>query len=605
METAIGLVALATTVILVSAVCRRVDLSAPIVLVVVGIAASYLPFVPQTHLSSEVVLMGLLPPLLYSAALQTSLIDFKANRRPILLLSIGLVVFTTVGVGFVAHAVIPGISWSAAFVIGAVVAPPDAVAATAIAKRIGMPRRIVTILEGESLLNDATALVAFTTAVAASQHDVEAVDIGRDFVIAAVGGVAVGLLVFVVVGWVRRRLPEPVLDTSVSLIAPFTAYVLAEEIHASGVLAVVVAGLALGHMAPVLQTASSRIAESLNWATISFLLENAVFLLIGLQARWILDAVGNTELSTATIVSACVATLLAVIALRLIWVFPARYVLARPGSGGQRPPSRYTFVLGWAGMRGVVTLAVAFAIPLSIPDRDLLVLIALVVTAGTLLIQGLSLPWVVRRLRLPGPDSRGDAIARAGLYQQAGQAGLAWLEDNPEDDPREITELIRRRIEQRDLAAWEQTGMHSDSEETPSEAYARRRLGMLQAERSRVLEIRSQGVVPHEVISEVLSSSMWRSRCSTSVCVVARKRVELTPKPFTGQARCASTWTSSGSFPRPMTPRLNAWTVWPRVPDGCICGSVWSVAECGAATPLPNGTRLRTFEPPATRSCSR
>ncbi|MFT4011308.1 MAG: Na+/H+ antiporter [Nocardioidaceae bacterium] len=506
MEAAIWLVSLASTVVLVSAVCRRFDLSAPIVLVVVGIGASYLPFVPQVHLSSEVVLIGLLPPLLYSAARQTSLIDFNANRRPILLLSVGLVVFTTLGVGFVVHAVIPGLPWPAAFVIGAVVAPPDAVAATAIAKRIGMPRRIVTILEGESLLNDATALVAFGTAVAASQGGVTAVEVGVDFFVAAVGGVSVGLLVFVVVGWVRKHLTAPVLDTSVSLITPFVAYVLAEEIHASGVLAVVVAGLALGHLAPVMQTATSRIAEGLNWATISFLLENAVFLLIGLQARWIVEAVGNSDLSTPTIVSGCVATLVAVIALRLIWVFPARFLLVRPGSGSRRPPSSYTFVLGWAGMRGVVTLAVAFAIPLSMSERDVLVLIALVVTAGTLLIQGLSLPWLVRVLRLPGPDSRGDAIARAGLYQRAGQAGLAWLEEHPEDDPHEITEMIRQRVEQRDFAAWERIGIQSDSAETPSEAYARLRLGMLQAERARVLEIRSQGVIPHEVVSEVLRS---------------------------------------------------------------------------------------------------
>lgn len=504
MDAAIWLVSLTTTIVVVSAVCCRFDLSAPIVLVVVGIVGSYLPFVPQVHLSAEVVLIGLLPPLLYSAALQTSLVDFNANRRAILLLSIGLVVFTTVGVALVVHAIIPGLPWAAAFVIGAVVAPPDAVAATAVAKRIGMPRRIVTILEGESLLNDATALVAFSTAVAATDHDIRPAEVGVDFLIAAVGGAAVGLLVFLVVGWVRKHLVAPVLDTSVSLITPFLAYVVAEEIHASGVLAVVVAGLALGHLAPVLQTASSRIAERLNWATISFLLENAVFLLIGLQARWIIDAVGSSDLSTSTILGVCVATLVAVVALRLLWVFPARYLLLRPGSGLRRPSRRYTFVLGWAGMRGVVTLAVALAIPASMADREVLVLIALVVTAGTLLIQGLSLPRVVRMLRLPGPDRRADAIARAGLYQQASRAGLAWLESHPDDDPHEVDQLVRRRIEQRDFAAWEGIGLRG--EETPSEGYARRRLGTLQAERARVLEIRSQGTVAHEVISEVLRS---------------------------------------------------------------------------------------------------
>ncbi len=510
MHLALTLAALTALVIAVAGMSRRFDLPAPLVLVALGAAASFLPFVPQVHLSAEVVLVGFLPPLLYATALKTSLVDFNANRRPILLLSIGLVAFTTLGVGLVVHQVIPGVSWPAAFALGAVVAPPDAVAATAIARRIGLPRRVVTILEGESLLNDATALVALRTSVAAVGGVVSFGGVVADFVLAASVGVAVGLVAFVVVGWVRRQVTDPVLDTSVSFVTPFLAYVAAESLHASGVLAVVVAGLLLGHKSPVLQTASSRIAERLNWRTIAFLLENVVFLLIGLQARWILGDVASSGVRPRTVVLACGGTLLAVMVLRLLWVFPARYLLVRPDPDketGQRPSWRYTAALGWAGMRGVVTLAAAFAIPSTIPQRELLVLVALVVTAGTLFIQGLSLPWLVRRLGLPSPDPREDALARAALFEQATAAGFVRLDEHAgADDPFGTVEEIRRRARQRDTAAWERLGSTHPEDETPSESYARLRLEMLQAERARVLEVRSGGQIPHEVVEDVLAA---------------------------------------------------------------------------------------------------
>ena len=510
MDLALALATFAAVVVAVTGLSRRYDLPEPLVLIALGAAASYVAFIPQVHLTSEVVLVGLLPPLLYSAALQTSLVDFNVNRRPILLLSIGLVAFTTAGVAVVVHAVIPGLQWSAAFALGAVVAPPDAVAATAIARRIGLPRRLVTILEGESLLNDATALVALRTSILAAAGAVTVWEVGFSFLVASVGGVLVGYVTYLAVGLVRRHFTDPVLDTSVSLVTPFLAYVAGETIHASGVLAVVVAGLLLGHKAPVLQTASSRIAERLNWRTISFLLENSVFLLIGLQARWILAAVVNGNVPAGVVVSACVAVLVAVIVLRLVWMFPARYLLVRPGRDlqpGYHPSWRNTAVLGWAGMRGVVTLAAAFAIPSTFGSRDVLVLIALVVTAGTLFIQGSTLPWLVRRLRVAAPDPREDALARAALFQKATAAGLDRLHEHlGEDDPHDTIGALRRRSEQRDFAAWERLGNTDPEAETPSEAYARLRLEMLDAERARVLEVRSTGKIPHEVVEDVLSA---------------------------------------------------------------------------------------------------
>ena len=458
MHIALGLVLLVVTVVAGSALARRADVPAPILLVAVGALASQLPFVPEVRLTADLVLVGLLPPLLYSAALQASLVDFTAHRRSILSLSIGLVAFTTAGVAVVVHAILPEVGWPASFALGAVVAPPDAVAATAIARRIGLPRRTVTLLEGESLLNDATALVALKTAILAATGAATVLGTGLDFVLTAVGGLVSGVLVYVVVGWVRKHVTDPVVDTSVSFVTPFIAYVVAEQIHASGVLAVVIAGLLLGHKAPVLQTASSRIAERLNWRTISFLLENAVFLLIGLQTRWILDEVAGSEVGLGTIVALCGSVLLAVVVLRMVWVFPARYLLDPEGTGaGRRAPWTYSAVVGWAGMRGVVTLAAAFAIPSATHDREVLLLVALVVTAGTLLLQGLSLPWVARRLRVPSPDPREDALVRAELLQQATQAGLvrlAELEADEEDTDRSVGELLRARVEQRDFAAW-------------------------------------------------------------------------------------------------------------------------------------------------------
>ncbi|MFL6155407.1 MAG: cation:proton antiporter [Marmoricola sp.] len=505
MDLVVTLVSLVAAVLATTAVCNRLDLSSPLTLIVVGIIGSYLPFIPDLELHPEVVLLGLLPPLLYAASLQTSLVDFNANRRPILLLSVGLVAFTTAGIAVLVHLLIPSIGWAPAFAIGAVVSPPDAIAATAIGRRIGLPRRVVTILEGESLFNDATALVALNTAIGAT---VAWYLVARDFALAAGGGVLIGLIFFVVIGYIRKHVVDPVFDSGLSFVTPFAAYIAAEEINASGVISVVVVGLLLGHKAPIIQTAQSRIAERMNWRSISFLLESSVFLLIGLQARTIIADAGNDALGTGRIALICGLTLVAVIALRLVWVFIARYFIVRPGvdpETHQRPPWTYTFLLGWAGMRGVVTLAAAFIIPTGTAHREVLLLIAFTVTAGTLFIQGMSLPWIARKLKVPSPDPTADALSRANLLHQASTAGLAKLDTLLHDeDPHEIAETLRDRVRRRDYAAWERVGS-TPGQLTPSEMYSKKRRKMIDAERSRVLEIRSTGTVAHEVVEEVLA----------------------------------------------------------------------------------------------------
>ena len=512
MEIASLLIAIVVAVLAVTTLSERAEIPAPLTLVVVGVAASYVPGVPELRLEPDVVLLGLLPPLLYSAAINTSLVDFNANRRPILLLSVGLVFFTTAGVALAVKLVIPEVHWALAFAIGAVVAPPDAVAATAIGRRIGLPRRVVTILEGESLLNDASALVALRTAIAALGTTVAAWQVARDFVLAAGGGLVVGVVGFLLVGFLRKHVTDPLLDTAISLVTPFGAYILAEEIHASGVVAVVIAGLLLGHKAPILQTAPSRIAERTNWRTIAYLLENTVFLLIGLQAAWLLGEVDDSSIGVGTIAAACGTTLAAVVVLRMAWVFAARYLLVRPGvtttedGPNQRPSWRYSLLIGWAGMRGVVTLAAAFVVPEDTEHREVLLVIAFTVVAGTLLGQGLTLPWLARRLEVPSPDPHDDALARATLLQQAAKAGMCRLDDlaAEEDDPHQVREVIVGRIEQRNFAAWERLGT-TEGETSPSELYARWRGEMIVAERRRVLEIRSTGAVPSEIVSEVLA----------------------------------------------------------------------------------------------------
>jgi CPA1 family monovalent cation:H+ antiporter len=509
-DIALTVVTLVAIAIAGSVVAERYTVSTPLLLIVVGIAASYVPFVPEVELTPTLVLIGLLPPLLYASAIQTSLIDFTANRRPIALLSIGLVVFTVLGVGWVVHALLP-VSWPVAFALGAVVAPPDAVAASAVARRVGMPRRVVTILEGESLVNDATAIVVLRTAIAAMAGAITFWEIGLGFLISAVGGAVVGLAVALAVGKIRRRLEDDLADVAVSLLTPWIAYVLAEQIHLpgvdvhpSGVLAVVVAGLLLGHKSPAIQSATSRLFERTNWATLSFVLENCVFLLIGLQARSVIEALGDEELSGGRIALVSGLVLVTVIVLRMVWIYPATYIPRMiPSVRRVDPPPPWTIptVVGWAGMRGVVTLAAVFLLPEETPHRPVLVMIAFVVAVGTLLIQGLTLPSVLRVLKVSGPDPHEDHIQEATAYQSAVNAGLAWLDEQADLDPT-VADRVRQRAIDRTNAVWERLG----GLETPSAQYSRARAAMLERERSAILELRRRGTIDQAILRRVLAA---------------------------------------------------------------------------------------------------
>ena len=495
------------TVAFVAGLSRRMGWSPPLILVVVGVAASFTPGVPTLELSPELVLVGLLPPLLYAAAIRTSLVDFASMRDALVLLAVVLVVVTTLAVGVVAWLVIPAVTLAAAFALGAVVAPPDAVAATAVARRERMPRRVVALLEGESLVNDATALVALSASITAIESTVTPGEVAWRFLLAAGGGLVVGLIATWVLAWVRRRISDPVLDTTLSFAAPFVAFLPAEAIHASGVVAVVVTGLLLGHKAPVLQSAASRLSETINWRTVQFLLENTVFLLIGLQIRPILEGVADTDLTVGQVAGICAAVLATTIVARIAYIMLA-VALYRHGTRAMRRRA-WTWstglVVSWAGMRGVVTLAAAFALPESTPQREVIQLAAFVVVAGTLLIQGTTLPGLVRRLGLPAPSPAEDALQAAALVSAASRAGLTLLDEiRSPDDPPEVIDQLRHRAKMRANGVWEQLGRSQEELEPPAVAYRRLRLEMLGAERRAIVQARDVGAVDDEVLRNVL-----------------------------------------------------------------------------------------------------
>ncbi len=498
-ELAVFIVALVAVVLAVATLARRFGTSAPLLLTVVGIIVGYLPGMPLIEVDREIVMLGLLPPLLYSAAIRTSLIDLKATIRGIGLLSVGLVIFTAVGVGIAVWALL-GVPLPLAIAFGGVVAPPDAVAATAVAKRIGLPRQLVTLLEAESLFNDATALVIVRMGLVALGASVTVWDVSSQFLWAAGGGIAIGIAAAYLIGLVRRRITHTVTDTALSFLCPWLAYLPAEEVHASGVLSVVTAGVLLGHKSMYFQTAQSRIAERVNWATIQFVLENAVFLIIGLQAHAIVQGVADIGWARVGYISVLV--LLVVILLRPLWIFTTMLVW-RSKQWPWSTTAKVAAITSWAGMRGVVTIAAAFTLPTDAPERDLLVLLALVVTAGTLLIQGYSLPWLARALDLRGEDPREDALQVATVLERslgAGEARLDALVDS--ETPASVVASLHEASKRRRDAAWERLGTEADIE-SDSDAYVRLRKEMIVAERAKILSIRDNGQASSDVLDKV------------------------------------------------------------------------------------------------------
>ncbi len=397
----------------------RSGLPAAVLFVVTGTVLSVLPG-PTAHLNPDVVLELLIPPLLYSAALNASLLQIRSHMRLIASLSIGLVLATALAVGGVLALVVPGVGFAAALALGAAVAPPDPVAALAIGRRAKMPERLTTLIEGEGLLNDATALTLYGIAVTAAIGDGFAPPegIGR-FLWAVAGGVGGGLLVARLVGLARRRIDDPLVQNALSLATPFAAFALAQRFDASGVLAVVVAGLLMAHQSPKVDSGETRLQERSVWQLIEFLLEGYVFLLIGQQAPDVVDGLG--VYSTGTVVAAALGTIGTVLLVRPLWLLWLRRVTHTPD--GSHLSLREITALWWAGTRGVITLATAFALPLAFPDRHLLLFCAYLVVLVTLVGQGLTFAPLLRALRLRADETEERRI-RAEARVAATQAGL-------------------------------------------------------------------------------------------------------------------------------------------------------------------------------------
>lgn len=483
----------------------RVGWSAPLALILVGAVASFIPGVPHLGLDPELVLYGVIPPLLFAAAIRTSFRDIRARNDSILALSVGLVAFTVVVVGFAAWMLMPAIGLAAAFALGAVVAPTDAVAVSAVAGRIALPRRLVTILEGESLLNDATALVALNASIAAIVAVVNPWQVAGGFVIAVVGGAAVGLAVGWVLSVIRRQLKAPVLDTSLSLITPYLAFIAAQSFGGSGVLAVVIAGIFLGYRSPSIQSAEARIAERLNWRTIDYLLQNAVFLFIGLNLADIYQGAVKGGPGLWPTIGICVGILVALIVSRFIWVFATTFVY-RFGPGFLRARSwswRNAVAVSSAGIRGVVTLVAVFLLPETTPQLEFLRFLALVVVVGTL-VEGLLLPTVIRALKLPTPNYDQEHQERFALMAEAEQAGVDDLEAHlTQDDEEEVVERLRMNSTflEEAIALPKEEGR-----ESRLTAYTRLRKTMIAAQRAAVLKARREGRYQEPAVIAVLAA---------------------------------------------------------------------------------------------------
>ena len=489
----------------VTALARRWGLSEPLALVLAGLAVSFVPGVPDYAINPEVILVLVLPPLLYSAALTSSALGLRANLRPIGSLAVGAVLVTTVAVGFAAWALVPGMPLGPALVLGAVVAPPDAVAATSIGRRLGLPRKVMTILSGESLVNDASALTVYRVAVAgvvgAGYTLLQGVGV---FVLAAAGGLVVGCAVGWAVHRLRLALADGVLESAVGLLVPFATYLLAEAIHASGVLAVVVAGLYLAQRAPS-GTAARRLQDRAVWRSADTLLEAVVFALIGLQLRSVTEGVAGR---LWPLVLAGLALTAAVVLVRAVWVFGTLLLPDRIARGADAAPWQHGLVVAWAGMRGVVSLAAAAAIPvLAFPNRAEVVFLAFFVTLGTLLLHGATLPWVIRWLGVRGRENYTDALAEAEAAHNAALAARGRLDalTAEAEPPAEVAEQLRRAAERRSHRAWERLGRSdADLGESPTTAYRRLRIEMLAAEREVFVRFRDEGRIDDEVLRRVL-----------------------------------------------------------------------------------------------------
>jgi monovalent cation/hydrogen antiporter len=513
-ETELLILGLCVAIPALSVVARLLDIPYPIVLVLGAIPLGYVPGVPHVELEPDLVLVIFLPPLLYVAAFMSDLRALRAGARALSLTAIGLVLLTTCAVALVGHELI-GLSWPIAFALGAVVSPTDPVAATAIVRQLGAPRRLVNMIEGESLVNDASALIAYRVAVAAAiGGSFSLVDASADFVVAVIGGIGVGLVVGAVISEVRRRLDDVPVEVTISLFTGFAAYLPAEELGLSGVLAAVTAGLYLGWLAPHISTPQMRMQGLAVWEFVVFLLNAVLFVLIGLQLPSILDAVA--EIDPLTLAAYALATIAVVVGIRFLWLFTTPYAIRvldrRPSQFERRVGAAPRVVLGWAGMRGAVSLAAALALPLEtdtgvpLPDRELVIFLAYCVVLFTVVVQGLTLPALIRRLGVAGDGAEEDAEERAARIAAADAALEAldrlaaeeWTRDDTIERMRGLHRFRQRRFA---ILGGELEDEHGIVDR--SLAYQRLVQSVIEAQRGALVRMRNDGRISADVMRRV------------------------------------------------------------------------------------------------------
>ena len=512
---AVGSIQFVFLLLLVFIVClgllaRRLQTPYPIVMVIGGLLLSFVPGIPSITLNPDLIFLVVLPPLLYASAWTTSWRDFRYNLVSILLLAFGLVGFTVLGVALVAPQVFSGFDWRLGLALGAIVAPTDAIAATSVARRVGLPSRIVDVLEGESLLNDASGLLAleFATMIVVDKRIPTLSSGVLTLVWLIVGGVALGLVVGWVVDWIERRIEDGPIEITLSLLVPYAAYLAANAVHASGVLAVVTCGLFLSRRSAQFFSASVRLQIWPVWQALTFVFNGLVFVLIGLQLPAIRASLQGYRLPTLLLDGAIFSALL--ILLRLIWIFPgaamAYFVRIRLlHQKEKRPRARQIFIVGWTGMRGVVSLAAALALPVTLadgspfPQRNLIVFLTFCVIVVTLALQGVTLPPLIRALNLAG--AAGPNCEEQEARWIVTEAALSHLEE------------AKRRDEQSSAALYEDLASHyrqrlesfrsseKDLEQTTDhERYVALTLEALRIERDAAIRLRNEGRINDEVL---------------------------------------------------------------------------------------------------------
>src|SRR5215218_8807901 len=473
-------------------------------LVLGGLVMGFVPGIPEVELEPELVLVIFLPPLLYSAAFFASLRDLRYDLRSISSMAIGLVIATACAVAVVAHALIDGLPWAAAFALGAIVAPTDPLAAIEIGRRLGLPRRLSTVIEGESLINDGTALVIYRVAVGAVAGSFSLAEAGLKFVAGAAGGVAIGLAVGWVIAEIRRRLDDPPIEVTISILTGYAAYVPAERAGASGVLAAVTVGIYIGWRAPDISNARQRVAGYSMWTILTFLLNALLFVLIGLQLPLILEGLEDEPLGELIGTAAAVAVV--VIVTRILWVHGSTFLIRaldrRESQLARRGTWKGRMVVGWAGLRGAVSLAAALALPADFPARDQLLFITFVVILVTLVLQGLTLPAVIRwsGVHDDGAEAREELLARrrateAALEHLDELEALEWTRDDTVERMRGMYRYRTDRLAARDT--------DDGGFEHRSRKYQKMVRSVLDAQRRAVVELRNRGEISNDVMHRI------------------------------------------------------------------------------------------------------